>query len=190
MENNVPIVWVTGGPSSGKTTLSQNIVQKYGYKHVDINAMVEREIETESEQGNQFAATVNDAHVVPLGDIILMVESDIMGNRSGIRGFVIDGYPQNQADATLLEQRIGSPDLIIALDVGQETLDTRRSAQGARPSIAANVYQHNMQAILEQYGNKTMQIDGDRDAYAVFEEVIPNMELLDKRGESHISIAP
>ncbi|XP_030569925.1 adenylate kinase isoenzyme 1-like [Drosophila novamexicana] len=187
---NVPIVWITGGPSSGKTTLAQNIVQKYGYKHVDINAMVEHEIEAESEQGNQFAATVNDAQVVPLGDIILQVESDIMGNRSGVRGFVIDGYPQNQEDANLLEQRIGSPDLIIALDVGQETLETRRSAQGARPSITAHMYQLNMQAILEQYGSKTLQINGDRDAYAVFEEVIPNLEVLDRRGESHISMGP
>jgi len=32
-----------GGQGSGKSTLSQSIVDKYGYKHLDPSAMVDRE---------------------------------------------------------------------------------------------------------------------------------------------------
>ncbi|TDG52732.1 hypothetical protein AWZ03_000965 [Drosophila navojoa] len=185
---NVPIVWVMGGPSSGKTTLAQSIVEKYGYKHVDINALIEHEIETNTPKGKEFAEVVNNGQLVPLAEVMPLVEQQLMSNKSGLRGFVIDGYPTNQADAAVLEQQVGTPDLVIALSVGQETIDTRRSSLNARASITAQAYMKNVKPVLDRYAEKTMQIDGDRDANEVFEDVKPNMEIINKNHGPKISI--
>lgn len=185
---NVPIVWIMGGPGSGKSTLSQNIVDKYSYKHLDPSDMVEREIEAKTENGKQFAEKRNKGEEVMLNEIISLIEEEVMRSRGGLKGFVIDGYPQNQNDAEILEERIGSPDLVIALQVNQETSMARNSARGSTITSTISFFTTNAAPVLAQYSQRLVQVDGERDAQAILDDVRPNMDIITKNYGHKITI--
>ncbi|KAM8710078.1 hypothetical protein ACLKA7_016814 [Drosophila subpalustris] len=185
---NVPIVWIMGGQGSGKSTLSQSISDKYGYMLLDPDAMVDREIDANTEKGKEFAEKRNEGQAVPLTDVINLLERELMANKGGLKGFVIDGYPQNQGDALVLEESIGSPDLIIALQVDQDTATTRRSARGSTVTATISFYSRNAAPVLAKYSNKLMQIDGERDAEEIFNDVVPNIDTITKNHGNQITI--
>ncbi|XP_022216785.1 adenylate kinase isoenzyme 1-like [Drosophila obscura] len=167
---NAPIIWIIGGPNSGKDVQVQKIVEKYGFTHINPSAMVDKEIEAKSADGKKFEAIRKDGKEVPLADIVPLVEKLIMGQRGGIKGFLIDGYPHNEAEAKVLEDRLGPPTMIIALDVQGDT------------------NKKEPKAVLQKYSNITMQINAERDANEVFEDLVPNMETLVKNRGPQISI--
>ncbi|BFF96788.1 adenylate kinase isoenzyme 1-like [Drosophila madeirensis] len=167
---NAPIVWIMGGPNSGKDVQVQKIVEKYGFTHIDPNAMVDKEIEAKSADGKKFEAIRKDGKEVPLADIVPLVEKQIMSQRGGINGFLIDGYPRNEAEAKVLEDSLGKPTMIIALDVQGDT------------------NKKEPKAVLQKYSNITMQLNAERDANEVFEDLVPNMETLVKNRGPQISI--
>ncbi|XP_051861904.1 adenylate kinase isoenzyme 1-like [Drosophila albomicans] len=178
-----------GGPSSGKSTMSQNIVDKYGYKLLSPSELVEREIRSNSVKGVEFAAKRQEGHEVPLAECVHLLESEIMSNRGSLRGFVIDGYPQNQSDAAILEQSIGVPDLIIALEIGQQTAETRRSVDSTTLPSTVSFYMRNAQPVLAQYSDKIMQIDAERNSSDIFNDVVPNIDAIAKNYGNPIAIS-
>lgn len=97
-------------------------------------------------------------------------------------------YPQNQSDAAILEETIGTPDLIIALRVDQDTAATRRSARGSTVTSTISFYNKNAEPVLAKYSNKIMQLDGERNAEDIFNEVVPNMDTITKEHGNRITI--
>jgi len=97
-------------------------------------------------------------------------------------------YPQNQSDAVILEETIGCPDLIIALQVEQDTAATRRSSRGSTVTETISFYNKNAAPVLAKYSNKIMQIDGERDAQEIFNDIVPNMDTITKNRGNPVTI--
>ncbi|XP_043649282.1 adenylate kinase isoenzyme 1-like [Drosophila teissieri] len=175
-----PMVWIMGGPGSGKGTQAQKIEKQYGFKHIDPVALIESEIASKSSAGNSFAELVSAGSPIPLPQIVPLIEKQLMSHRGALKGFVIDGYPADLKEAEILENGFGTPQLIIALDLDQEAGSTRSSSSPtARPSLP--MYIESSKAVLKKYSQATLKIDATQEPDAMFQEIKLNMDKIVQR---------
>jgi adenylate kinase family enzyme len=60
------IVFVLGGPGSGKGTQCERIVAKYGYKHLSAGDLLRDEVKSGSEVGQQCEQIMKEGKLVPM----------------------------------------------------------------------------------------------------------------------------
>lgn len=53
---NKPIIWVLGGPGSGKGTQCDKIIAKYGFTHLSTGDLLREEVKSGSDRSKQLAA--------------------------------------------------------------------------------------------------------------------------------------
>ncbi|XP_017128615.1 adenylate kinase isoenzyme 1-like isoform X3 [Drosophila elegans] len=169
----VTIIWVIGGPGSGKGTQSSKIAQKYGFMHIDPVALVGEEIVGQTATGKKFEKSLTDGNSVPLSEIILEMNS----NRDGLKGFVTDGYPVDMEEAKVLENVFGSPSMIIALEL-EEQMESRSSSTSygpaARPCLTS--YIDTSKDVMDNYAEITLKIDANQAPESVFKEIQMSMD--------------
>ncbi|XP_017043094.1 adenylate kinase isoenzyme 1-like [Drosophila ficusphila] len=184
---DIPIIWMMGGPGSGKGTQTQKIVQKYGYTHIDPVELMDYEMSAKTKIGEKFADIQATGNAVPLLEIIPLIEQQMITQRNN-KGFVIDGYPANLEEAEILEDKLGSPSIIIALEMEEEVGNQRssQSSTASRPRYPA--YVNASRPVIERYADITLIVNGDQEPDKVFEEIQASMNHF-VRHRSKLSIA-
>lgn len=174
---DAPIIWMMGGPGSGKGTQSQKIERKYGYKHIDPIALMEQEIASKTATGQKFEEFQSKGVPVPLRELLPLIEHQLMSHRGGLKGIVIDGYPADLEEAEILEDGFGAPSMIIALELAEEAGSQRSSLESGvqgRPSLS--MYIDSSKAVMERYAQVALKIDADQQPDSVFEEIQLSMD--------------
>ncbi|XP_072488637.1 adenylate kinase isoenzyme 1 isoform X3 [Notamacropus eugenii] len=63
---NSKIIFVVGGPGSGKGTQCEKIVKKYGYTHLSTGDLLREEVSSGSERGKKLSEIMEKGQLVPL----------------------------------------------------------------------------------------------------------------------------
>lgn len=50
----VPVIWVLGGPGSGKGTQCEKIIEKYGFTHLSSGDLLRDEVESKTDRGKSL----------------------------------------------------------------------------------------------------------------------------------------
>jgi adenylate kinase/UMP-CMP kinase len=66
LPEDASIVFVLGGPGSGKGTQCERIVAKYGFKHLSAGDLLRDEVKSGSAVGQQCAQIMKEGKLVPL----------------------------------------------------------------------------------------------------------------------------
>ena len=67
---NAKVVFVVGGPGSGKGTQCERIVNKYGFTHLSTGDLLRAEVASGSARGKELTAIMEKGELVPLVNTI------------------------------------------------------------------------------------------------------------------------
>mmetsp|Transcript_8209 Transcript_8209/g.23570 ORF Transcript_8209/g.23570 Transcript_8209/m.23570 type:complete len:1068 (-) Transcript_8209:65-3268(-) len=122
------IVFVLGGPGSGKGTQCEQIVEDFGFKHLSAGDLLRAEVASGSETGKMCADLMKEGKLVPVGVTIGLLKAAM--DRSGMDRFLIDGFPRASDQAQAFEKQICAPSAVIFFDCPEEEMERRLLKRG------------------------------------------------------------
>lgn len=131
-----------GPPGAGKGTQSERLIEKYGLVHLSTGDVFRANIKGETELGLLAKSYMDKGALVPDEVTINMLRSEVLKHETP-KGFIFDGFPRTNAQATALDEFLTSLDtqisVMLALDVEEEELRERlkkRAEVSGRPDDA------------------------------------------------------
>nr|XP_015096195.1 adenylate kinase isoenzyme 5 isoform X3 [Vicugna pacos] len=144
------IIFIIGGPGSGKGTQCEKLVEKYGFTRLSTGELLRNELSSESERSRLIRDAVERGELVPSGVILELLREAMVAGLRGTKGFLIDGYPREVKQAEGFGRRIGDPHLVICMDCSADTM-TNRLLQKSRGSARADDSTATIAKRLETY---------------------------------------
>jgi adenylate kinase len=139
-----------GPPGSGKGTQSERLIQNYGLKHLSTGDILRVEIAAKSELGLEAKKRMDKGELVP-DEVVIEMISGIIAKNKDAKGFIFDGFPRTQAQATALDEMLSKHstkvDLLLMLDVDEEVLKKRLILRGEKSGRGDDV---NMEIITNR----------------------------------------
>ncbi|XP_068903512.1 adenylate kinase isoenzyme 1-like isoform X2 [Tenebrio molitor] len=180
-EIKVPIIWILGGPGSGKGTQCEKIVAKYGFTHLSSGDLLRNEVASGSPRGKELTAIMERGELVPMEVVLDLLREAILNNLPNSKGFLIDGYPREKEQGIMFEQKISPVNLVLFFDASEKTLVERllgRAKTSGRvddneETIKKRLHTfntHNDQ-VVQQYTEKLKRINAERSTDEIFGEV-------------------
>lgn len=100
-----------GAPGSGKGTQSQRLVKKYGAPQISSGDLLREAVARKTELGIKAKAAMDAGELVS-DELVLALIRERLSRPDALKGFILDGFPRNIAQAKALEsmlQRLGQP---------------------------------------------------------------------------------
>ncbi|XP_060977579.1 adenylate kinase isoenzyme 5 isoform X2 [Dama dama] len=144
------IIFIIGGPGSGKGTQCGKLVEKYGFTHLSTGELLRNELSSESERSKLIRGIMERGELVPSGIILELLKEAMVASLSSTKGFLIDGYPREVKQGEEFGRRIGDPHLVICMDCSADTM-TNRLLQRSRSSPQADDNTTTIAKRLETY---------------------------------------
>ncbi|XP_076951671.1 UMP-CMP kinase 3-like isoform X1 [Bidens hawaiensis] len=180
IEKNPKIVFVLGGPGSGKGTQCANIVEHFGYTHLSAGDLLRAEVQTGSENGTMIEKMMSEGVIVPSEVTIKLLERAIMENEND--KFLIDGFPRNDENRSSFESLTGiEPEFVLFFDCSEDEMEKRLLTrnQGRKDDNIDTirkrfkVFTESSLNVINYYNSKgkVKKIDASKPAEEVFEAV-------------------
>lgn len=176
------IVFVVGGPGSGKGTQCEKIVEKYGFSHFSSGDLLRAEVASGSEKGNQLKGLMEKGELVPLSDVLELISNN-MKNAKDSKGFLIDGYPREVEQGKEFEKTIAPCTFVLWIDSSQETMTKRllhRGQTSGRSDDNEETIKNRLQTFVKatepvidfyKAQNKVRRVDSEKPVDEVFAQV-------------------
>lgn len=180
-ESKLPIIWVLGGPGSGKGTQCDKIVEKYGFTHLSTGDLLRNEVQSGSERGKKLNKIMEQGELVPLDAVLGLLTEAMLTNVTSSKGFLIDGYPRELEQGLTFEKQIAECSVILNFDVSPITM-TQRLLHRAQTSGRVDdnedtikkrldTFTKHSKPVIEHFSDKCKTIDAERDPTEIFKDV-------------------
>ncbi|KAL8495760.1 hypothetical protein ACS0TY_019758 [Phlomoides rotata] len=124
INKKVTVIFVLGGPGSGKGTQCANIVEHFGYTHLSAGDLLRAEIKSGSENGTMIQNMIKDGKIVPSEVTIKLLQRAIEENPND--KFLIDGFPRNEENRAAFESVTGiQPEFVLFFNCSEEEMERR-----------------------------------------------------------------
>ncbi|KAL9385242.1 hypothetical protein Peur_022252 [Populus x canadensis] len=191
LQETTVVVFVLGGPGSGKGTQCPKIVEHFGFRHLCAGDLLQAEIESESENGlalsifNFYHITMiqnfkKEGKIVPSEITVKLLQQAMQ--QSDNKRFIIDGFPRNEENRAAFENIVRiKPEFVLFFDCPEEEL-TKRILNRNQGRVDDNietigkrlkVYFESTLPVINYYDSKgkVRKIDAQRSIDEVFEDV-------------------
>ncbi|KAJ6365910.1 hypothetical protein OIU77_002467 [Salix suchowensis] len=98
------VVFVLGGPASGKGTQCPKIVEHFGFTHLCAGELLEEETKSGSENGKMIRNFKLEGKIVP-SEVTVGILQQAM-QQSENKKFIIDGFPRNEENLATFEKTV------------------------------------------------------------------------------------
>jgi adenylate kinase len=96
-----------GAPGSGKGTQSQLLVRAYGIPQISTGDLLRDAVSKGTELGLRAKSAMDSGKLVDDATVLGMIRERI-GRPDAAKGFILDGFPRNIAQAEALEKMLGA----------------------------------------------------------------------------------
>lgn len=150
-----------GPPGSGKGTQSENLIARYGLKHLSTGDLLRSEIAQETALGLEAKKFMDKGQLVP-DEVVIGMISSALDNNPDAKGFLFDGFPRTSAQAAALDKLLDlkhtSIAVMLALDVSEEELVKRLLKRGQTSGRSDDTNEQVIRARITEYHNKTAAV--------------------------------
>lgn len=119
------VVFVIGGPGSGKGTQCERIVAKYGFTHLSTGDLLRSEVASGSARGKELTAIMEKGELVPLETVLQLLKETMIEKAAESKGFLIDGYPRELDQGTKFEKEVTACQFALYFEVSDDTMTKR-----------------------------------------------------------------
>ncbi|KAA0162731.1 hypothetical protein FNF28_04612 [Cafeteria roenbergensis] len=122
------VVFVLGGPGSGKGTQCAQLKEEFGFTHLSMGDLFRAEVASGSAVGREMQELMKDGLLVPPDTTVAMLRGAI--RRSPGRKFLIDGFPRSRDQAEAFERLVCQPQTVLFFDCPEAEMRKRLLARG------------------------------------------------------------
>nr|XP_018678515.1 PREDICTED: UMP-CMP kinase 3-like isoform X1 [Musa acuminata subsp. malaccensis]XP_018678516.1 PREDICTED: UMP-CMP kinase 3-like isoform X1 [Musa acuminata subsp. malaccensis] len=120
----ITVVFVLGGPGSGKGTQCAKIVENFGFTHLSAGDLLRAEIKSGSENGSMISSMIKEGKIVPSEVTVELLQKAML--ESGNDKFLIDGFPRNEENRATFENVTKiEPEFILFFNCPEEEMEQR-----------------------------------------------------------------
>ena len=121
-------VILLGAPGAGKGTQARFITEKFGIPQISTGDMLRAAVKAGSPLGQQVKGVMDSGGLVS-DDIIIALIKERITEADCAKGFLFDGFPRTIPQAEALEQMGVRIDVVLSLEVSDETIVERLSGR-------------------------------------------------------------
>ncbi|RIB01783.1 adenylate kinase-domain-containing protein [Gigaspora rosea] len=123
------VIFVLGGPGSGKGTQCNKIVEDFGFVHLSAGDLLrEEQRNPNSKDGDLINSYIKDGQIVPMEITVKLLSKKMRESKSNV--FLIDGFPRKLDQAEYFGKNVVEPCLILFLDCDKEVMKQRLLKRG------------------------------------------------------------
>lgn len=130
--DSINVIFVLGGPGSGKGTQCAKLVNDYKFVHLSAGDLLRKEQNTpDSEFGNLIGHYIKEGLIVPQEITINLLKNAIVENyEKGSRNFLVDGFPRKMDQALSFEKIVSEGKLVLYFECPEEVMLKRLLNRG------------------------------------------------------------
>lgn len=177
-----------GAPGSGKGTQGEKLVAHFGIPKISTGDALRAAVAAGSELGRKAKAAM-DAGQLVANEIVIGIVEERLGQPDARKGFILDGFPRNTAQAEVLEgmlKRLGQPaiDKAVHLMVEDEEIIKRLLDRAQKEGRADDkedvirnrikVYNAETHPLLDYYSKqgKVVTVKGTGSLEEIFQRIL------------------
>ncbi|BES89272.1 adenylate kinase [Nesidiocoris tenuis] len=188
--SKVAIIWVLGGPGSGKGTQCDKIVEKYGFSHISTGDLLRADVASGSERGKALEQVMKEGQLVSAKVVLGLLAEKMLNELPNTKGYLIDGYPRELSQGEEFEKNIGPCGLVLYFEASDDTLVERllkRALSSGRQDDneetikkRLNTFHTHNDPIVQKYAAKTKKISAEDTPENIFAQVVEAIDALIK----------
>ncbi|CAG8608460.1 6462_t:CDS:10 [Ambispora gerdemannii] len=124
------IVFVLGGPGSGKGTQCEQLEQMYGLVHISTGDLLRQEVANDTEIGQEIKNAMEEGKMVSNDVTTKLLSQAMEAAGHDVSGFLIDGFPRTMDQAIEFENNIGSCTFVLYYECPTQVLVDRLVKRG------------------------------------------------------------
>jgi len=185
---NTTVIFVVGGPGSGKGTQCEKIVAKYGYTHLSSGDLLRAEVASGSDRGKQLNELMQQGKLVSNQLVLDMIKDAMISKAATSKGFLIDGYPRQVDQGVEFEAQIAPCKLVLYIDASDESMKKRllhRGQSSGRVDDNEETIKNRLatfhectKPVADHYKAKLQRIDAERTPDVIFADVVAILDKL------------
>lgn len=157
------VVWIMGGPGSGRGTQCEKICLKHGdFVHLSSGDLMKNEVMSGSNRGAQLYKLMSGGEPVPNEVVNDIIAEAMVKKAAAAKGFLVDGYPSDEAQAASFVADICKPTIAICLEITDEVMISRLKSRGNFDDQEDSINKR-----LAQWNEKTKPVAASFNAFVI-----------------------
>jgi UMP-CMP kinase len=187
------VVFVLGGPGSGKGTNCTRIVERFGYVHLSAGDLLRAERESGSDLADMINTYIKEGKIVPAEVTVRLLRNAM--ESSGHNKFLVDGFPRDLHNLECWKANMSSivdVQFLLFLDCPHEVMTERLLERGKTSGRSDDneesvrkrllTYEQSTRPIIDSFraDGKVREVNSNRPFEEVFAEVSLHFSSIEK----------
>jgi len=160
-----------GAPGAGKGTQADRLRDDFGLPHISTGDILRAQVAEGSELGSEAKRFMDAGELVP-DEVIIGMIVDRIGDGDARDGFLLDGFPRNEAQADALANALAGLDrkltAALLIDVPDDEVVRRLAGRRVCVKNPTHIYHVDFdppkhEGICDQDGSRLIQRDDDKE---------------------------
>ncbi|XP_078075572.1 adenylate kinase isoenzyme 5 [Mustelus asterias] len=147
----IKIIFIIGGPCSGKGTQCERVAAEYGFTHLSAEDILPNPTVAGSERSKEAE------EITERGGLVPEILKDAMISDTDVKGILIDDYPRELKQAEEFETKVARPSPVLFLSCSRATMK-RRLLKSAPKSDHVSVDEDHIAKRIEDYLSTALPI--------------------------------